>query len=240
MPTNSQLNGQCNFRANFTGNSKADFILGLPGDTSRRLGDIKSYMFNSTYGGFAQDDYRITSRMTLNFGLRYELMPPQYEKYGQYANFIPALGKLIIASDSTVPNLQQTLAANGLTGKVALAKDYGLPYTFAKSLDNSSQFADNTQRRHSGGAELAQFLDGSRPPARASRACATGPPRFRIPPATDTPIQLQFPVTLIIAESWSRSETPLRKGPFWDAPGVASVKGLGDFIVGAAGSDHPE
>ena len=131
MPTNGSLNGQFNFRANFTGNSIGDFILGLPGDTTRRLGDIKSYMFSSTYGAFVQDDYRLSSRLTLNIGLRYELMPPQYEKYGQYANFIPELGKLIIASDRTVPNLQQMVADNGLTGKVALAKDYGIPRSLA-------------------------------------------------------------------------------------------------------------
>ncbi len=131
MPTNGQLNGQYNFRGNFTGNSIADFILGLPGDTTRRLGDIKSYMFNSTYGAFVQDDYKLSSRLTLNLGLRYELMPPQYEKYGQYANFIPALGKLIIASDRTVPNLPQMIDSNGLTGKVALAKDYGLSRSLA-------------------------------------------------------------------------------------------------------------
>ena len=135
MPTNGSLNGQYNFRGNFTGNAIADFILGLPGDTTRRLGDLKSYMFNSTYGAFAQDDYRVTSRLTLNIGLRYELMPPQYEKYGQYANFIPALGKLVIASDVTVPNLPAMLAANGLTGKVALAKDVGLGRSLAYGND---------------------------------------------------------------------------------------------------------
>lgn len=135
MPTNGALNGQYNFRGNFTGNSIADFILGLPGDTTRRLGDLKSYMFNSTYGAFVQDDYRVTSRLTLNVGLRYELMPPQYEKYGQYANFVPALGKLIIASDETVPNLQQMIANNGLTGKVALAKEVGLGRSVAYGND---------------------------------------------------------------------------------------------------------
>lgn len=131
MPTNGQVNGQYNFRGNFTGNSLADFILGLPGDTSRRIGDLKSYMFSSTYGAFVQDDYRLTKRLALNLGLRYELMPPQYEKFGQYANFIPELGKLIVASDLRVPNLQQMIAANGLTGKVALAKEYGLPPSLA-------------------------------------------------------------------------------------------------------------
>ena len=131
MPTNGSVNGQYNFRGNYTGQALADFILGLAGDTTRRLGCIKSYLFNSTYGAFAQDDYKLSSRLTLNIGLRYELMPPQYEKFGQYANFIPALGKLIIASDRTVPNFRQMIDSAGLTGKVALASEYGLPRALA-------------------------------------------------------------------------------------------------------------
>ncbi|MCL5743757.1 MAG: hypothetical protein M1541_07495, partial [Acidobacteria bacterium] len=36
-------------------------------------------------------------------------------------------GQLIIADDITVPDLPQLVANGGLTGKVALARDYGLP-----------------------------------------------------------------------------------------------------------------
>src|SRR5436190_17255093 len=56
------------------------------------------------------------------------------EKYGQMTNFIPGIGKVILAGSSTVPDLAAILAANGLTGQVALAGDYGLP----KSLVNNN------------------------------------------------------------------------------------------------------
>src|SRR5436190_1749860 len=56
------------------------------------------------------------------------------EKYGQMSNFIPGIGKVILAGTSTVLDLAGLDAANGLTGQVALASDYGLP----KSLVNSN------------------------------------------------------------------------------------------------------
>jgi hypothetical protein len=43
------------------------------------------------------------------------------------SNFVPGIGKTILASASTVSNLDSLLATAGLTGQVGLAADYGLP-----------------------------------------------------------------------------------------------------------------
>jgi hypothetical protein len=42
-------------------------------------------------------------------------------------NFIPELGKIVIASDATLPNFQQLLADMGVQNLVVLAKNYSLP-----------------------------------------------------------------------------------------------------------------
>jgi hypothetical protein len=42
-------------------------------------------------------------------------------------NYIPALGKIVLADDRTVPNLSSMLAGTGLTGLVGVARAYGLP-----------------------------------------------------------------------------------------------------------------
>jgi hypothetical protein len=49
----------------------------------------RSYMFK-TFGFYAQDDYRATSRLTLNLGLRYEFQTVPHELYGR-SSIIPDL-----------------------------------------------------------------------------------------------------------------------------------------------------
>ncbi len=74
--------GNFAFDGQFTGVSFADFLLGLPasaGLTSLLIGNMRfrNYMF------YAQDDWKLTARLTLNLGLRYELTTPWWEKYNQ-------------------------------------------------------------------------------------------------------------------------------------------------------------
>ncbi len=41
------------------------------------------------YAGYIQDDWRVTPKLTVNMGLRYEYQPPITEKYNQMGNFDP-------------------------------------------------------------------------------------------------------------------------------------------------------
>jgi hypothetical protein len=62
------------------GQSFAAFLLGLP-DTSSFVNRDDGYdEWSSTTGVFVQDDWRVGSRLTLNFGLRYEFETPLTEK----------------------------------------------------------------------------------------------------------------------------------------------------------------
>jgi hypothetical protein len=139
QPNNSNFNGTFTFKGTYTGDAFADFLLGSPTQTSIKLGNVADYLYATTYGAFVQDDYKILPSLTLNLGVRYEIQGAPYEKYGQLSNFVPSIGKVILSSDRTVPNLNSILAAAGLVGDVGLASDYGLP--FAVSRTNYDDFA---------------------------------------------------------------------------------------------------
>ena len=69
-----------------TGFDLADFLLGLPQATSVRFGTSSNYFRSWVYSGFAQDDWRLSTRLTLNLGLRYEYFQPFTELYGHLSN----------------------------------------------------------------------------------------------------------------------------------------------------------
>lgn len=64
----------------------ADFLLGVPQTTQLQFGSTNTYFRNWGLIGFAQDDWRVRPRFTLEFGLRYEAETPPIELYNKIAN----------------------------------------------------------------------------------------------------------------------------------------------------------
>ena len=69
-----------------TGYDLADFLLGLPQATSIRFGTPSVYFRNWAFIGYAQDDFRVTSRFSVLYGLRYEAFTPPDELYNHIAD----------------------------------------------------------------------------------------------------------------------------------------------------------
>ena len=86
-----------------TGNPLADFLLGYTSSSSvSTASDSESRQH--IWQGYVQDDWKATSRLTVNAGLRYELPLPFYETSNHYADAIlepgPLYGTLLDASQA--------------------------------------------------------------------------------------------------------------------------------------------
>ena len=97
------------FNGAFTGNPVADFLLGDPSSaalSSVLIGDIR-YKY---YGGYINDDWKVTPKLTLNLGLRYEYWTPAYERNNLQANFVVGPNKLMYVNNNVPPSTPASLA----------------------------------------------------------------------------------------------------------------------------------
>lgn len=136
---NNAIRGNFNILGRWTNAAYADALLGLLDSDSRRLGSTHTYLFDTNYGFFVQDDFRVRPDLTVNLGLRYELTKPITEKYGHWGAFSPSLGKFILSDDKNVANLASLTSAAGLSGQIGIARDFGLPPALMKT--NYNNFA---------------------------------------------------------------------------------------------------
>lgn len=70
------------------GSSFASFLLGEIGTASTTIPYTIGNRFRS-YGLFAQDDWRVTSKLTLSYGLRWDVAPRPYEVQDKVSSFSP-------------------------------------------------------------------------------------------------------------------------------------------------------
>ena len=69
-----------------TGYDLADFLLGLAQSGRIRFGNSDHYVRGYQFSAFLNDNYRMNSRMTVQWGLRYQFASPYVEKYDRMAN----------------------------------------------------------------------------------------------------------------------------------------------------------
>lgn len=157
------------FQPGYSGYEVADMLIGTTNFTATgQPGYVPRDAISWEDAVFAQDDWHINPRLTLNLGLRWDLFSPYYEKNNKLANYDPATGQLRIAGqngvsrstlDTNYDNFGPRIGFNYLiTEKTAFRGGYGIFY----SLDRGGidrQLTENPP------AVVTQFRFGSDPGA---------------------------------------------------------------------------
>jgi Carboxypeptidase regulatory-like domain/TonB dependent receptor len=176
-------------------------------------------------GFFAQDDFRVTRRLTLNLGLRYDILTWPVEVDNRQANFDLTTGALVVAGSNgtlrtSIPNDYHDFGprlgfAYQLTGdgKTVLRGGYGLFYFIdrggiSNQLAQNPPFAGENSVTYEQGYRIT--LTGSLPcepnctPAELISTNATGP----LPSGSFTNLNLSAPTGVSVVGLLSQNVTP--------------------------------
>jgi hypothetical protein len=128
--------GNFTFANTFTGNAYGDFLLGIPTTDQRITARYRAEGFTRNWNFFWQDDFKITPRLTLNYGLRYEYHPPFRDRFGNISNWDNVNGRVVVPTmgiSHTEPVFRATIGST----PIVTAKDAGWPEALRqKDLNN--------------------------------------------------------------------------------------------------------
>src|SRR5579875_2454540 len=113
---NGSLNGS-------TGNAIASLLIGYPTSGSRNNelnGSTRGRRWKE-YRGFLQDDWTVNKKLTLNFGVAYDVTTPEYEAHNRFSNLIFKTGQILIAGQNAGPTVGVNTDYSGVEPRFGFA-----------------------------------------------------------------------------------------------------------------------
>jgi len=121
---NASLFGNLTFSNRFTNHAYGDFLLGIPTTASRAFTPLRVDRLRYQYDVFVADDFKVSPKLTVNVGMRYEYHPVWTEEGGLGAMFDIGSGKIVVQDGSL--SKVSPLMPRGYVDVVE-AKTLGLP-----------------------------------------------------------------------------------------------------------------
>jgi len=123
-------NGRFNFDRSFTndpnnaggtGDAMAGLLLGTAGFIEQDFTLFEPRIIQWEWNFYVQDDWKVTDKLSLNLGLRYELDTPTRELNNKWTNFDVVTGKLLIAGYNTDEATGVQMDRNNFAPRVGFA-----------------------------------------------------------------------------------------------------------------------
>jgi hypothetical protein len=111
---NSDDFGDFIFQGTFTGNAFGDFLEGTPTSLFFAVSSPDVGGTAWQYGVYGQDEYQINSRLTLSYGLRWQILPGFHEDGGNLANFDQRNNSIVVPNELSAYLQQQNIQASNL------------------------------------------------------------------------------------------------------------------------------
>lgn len=205
-------NGSFSFTGGETGTDFSDFLLGIDSSYTQGSGEF-FYNRNRLFGAYAQDSWRLADTLTLNYGLRWDILPPWWEKYNQLLTIVPgeksvvfpgAPTGLVFPGDPGVPRTLAPIRYNDFAPRLGLAWSPAAKSGFLAKLTG----APGTTSIHAGYGEFFTPIEGLSP------AIMSANPPYGFTYTTAVPTLLDQPFTSTLDGASLGQRFPMPQVPY--------------------------
>jgi Carboxypeptidase regulatory-like domain/TonB dependent receptor len=125
------------FRGDYTGNPWSDFLTGVPFSTRYAYGPVPTNPYTNWWAFYLQDSWRPTAKLTVDYGLRYDLRPPMKDRSNQLGNFDRNTGSVVVPNAEALALVPAAVRASLPHTPFVLAKDAGVPEALRETDKNN-------------------------------------------------------------------------------------------------------